>query len=199
MPLKKTINTDAVRSFADPAALRAWLAEHHATVDELWLKMYKKSSGIPSVTWEEVVLEALCWGWIDGIRKTLDAESFVQRLTPRRARSVWSQRNCEHVERLIAAGRMQPPGLAVVEEAKADGRWDKAYAPASTMTLPEDFLVTVYRAPRSLKPASGVWNRFWPCWSAKNAFIKCTHAHCKVDCLPQLQCMTFWIICVLRM
>jgi uncharacterized protein YdeI (YjbR/CyaY-like superfamily) len=147
MPLKKTINTDAVRSFADPAALRAWLAEHHATVDELWLKMYKKSSGIPSVTWEEVVLEALCWGWIDGIRKTLDAESFVQRLTPRRARSVWSQRNCEHVERLIAAGRMQPPGLAVVEEAKADGRWDKAYAPASTMTLPEDFLAAVAERP----------------------------------------------------
>lgn len=156
---------------ADPAALGAWLAEHHAKAQELWLKIYKKGSGIPSVTWEEVVLEALCWGWIDGIRKSLDAEAYVQRLTPRRASSVWSQRNCEHVERLIAAGRMQPSGLVVVEAAKADGRWDNAYAPASTMTLPDDFLAAVAERPaaQAFLATLNKQNRFAIAYRLQNA------------------------------
>lgn len=141
------VDPDAIRSFPDPAALSAWLAENHATADALWVRIYKKSAGIPSITWEQLVLEVLCWGWIDGISKRWDEHSYVQRITPRRAQSVWSQRNCEHVERLIAAGRMQPSGLAAVEAAKADGRWDKAYAPPSTMTLPDDFLAAVAERP----------------------------------------------------
>lgn len=128
------------RSFATPRALEKWLEVHHATKTELWVRIWKQGSGTPSVTWNDCVLEALCWGWIDGQKKSLDEASFLQRLTPRRKKSGWSKRNREHADRLIAEGRMQAPGLAQVEAARQDGRWERAYAGSADMVLPEEFL-----------------------------------------------------------
>ncbi len=140
---------ERIQAFTTAAAFGAWLAAHHEREPELWLKIYKKASGQATVNWEEAVIEALCWGWIDSIRKSLDSEAYLQRFTPRRKGSVWSQRNCEHVGRLIAAGSMQPAGLREVEAAQADGRWQRAYAPPSEMTLPADFLSAVEAFPRA--------------------------------------------------
>jgi len=137
------INSSQIRAFATPAAFSEWLAIHHETELELWLKIYKKASGQPTLSWEEAVIEALCWGWIDSVKKSLDDTAYLQRFTPRRKRSLWSQRNCEHVARLLVAGRMQPAGLAQVEAAQADGRWAAAYAPASEMQIPADFLAAL--------------------------------------------------------
>lgn len=129
-----------MQSFKTPKQLEAWFKRHHKTESELWVRMYKKGSGVPSVAWDDCVVAALAWGWIDGLRRAHDEASFLQRLTPRRPKSTWSKKNCEHAERLIAVGRMQPAGLAHVEAAKKDGRWDKAYAGSSAMVIPEDFL-----------------------------------------------------------
>ncbi len=130
-------------TFATPAHLSAWLEANHASATELWVRMYKKASGTPSVTWEDCVVACLAWGWIDGVRRSLDEVSFIQRLTPRRAKSNWSKKNCEHAERLIAAGLMQPSGLSHVEAALADGRWESAYAGSSDMVIPDDFLAAL--------------------------------------------------------
>ena len=116
-----------VRS-ASAAAWEEWLAAHHTQPDGVWLKIAKKASGIPSVTYDEALDVALCYGWIDGTRRAYDDTHFIQRFTPRRPRSQWSVRNIEKVAALTAAGRMQPAGLAQVEAAKKDGRWDDAYA-----------------------------------------------------------------------
>ena len=127
-------------SFRTPRELDKWLKQNHATAQELWVLMFKKNSGTPSVAWEDCVVACLAWGWIDSQRRSHDDVSFLQRLTPRRAKSSWSKKNCEHVERLIAEGRMQPSGLVHVEAARKDGRWDAAYAGPATMVIPEDFL-----------------------------------------------------------
>ena len=126
--------------FATAGALDDWLAQHHADRAQLWVRIYKKASGVASVDWQDCVIAALCWGWIDGQKKALDDLSYLQRLTPRTARSGWSDRNRQHAERLIAEGRMQPPGLAQVTAAKADGRWHVAYAGQADMVIPQDFL-----------------------------------------------------------
>ena len=102
---------------------------NHAKAPELWLKVHKKDSGLRSVTCAEALDVMLCWGWIDGLRKGLDEKSFLQRYSPRRAKSIWSQINREHVARLTKAGRMTPHGQKQVDAAKADGRWGAAYAP----------------------------------------------------------------------
>lgn len=136
-------------SFASPEELNQWLKLNHATENELWVKIYKKSSGVPSVTWHQVVLEILCWGWIDGIKKSLDKNAYLQRITPRKPGSSWSKRNTEHVESLTKEGRMEEPGLEMVRAAKADGRWDNAYAPASEMEVPEDFLAALGTRPKA--------------------------------------------------
>lgn len=137
------VDENKVHSFAVAEDFGQWFAENHAGETVLWLKIYKKGSGVSSVTWEEAVIEALAWGWIDGIKKSNDATSWFQRFTPRKAKSVWSKKNRGHVEKLIAEGRMQAPGMAQVEAAKADGRWDAAYAGSAQMEIPEDFLVAV--------------------------------------------------------
>jgi uncharacterized protein YdeI (YjbR/CyaY-like superfamily) len=131
------------RAFPTPKHLTGWLAKHHASETELWVQIFKKDSGTPSVDWQDCVVAAIAWGWIDGQKRSLDAASFLQRLTPRRTKSNWSKKNCEHAERLIAAGEMQPVGLAHVEAARADGRWDAAYAGQSEMVLPADFLAAL--------------------------------------------------------
>jgi uncharacterized protein YdeI (YjbR/CyaY-like superfamily) len=131
------------RAFADSGAFERWLAKHHDREPELFLRLYKKGSGVPSVTYAEALDVALCWGWIDGIKKSYDEASFLQRFCQRRAKSVWSKINCAHVERLIATKRMTPHGLAHVEAAKADGRWDAAYAGSATMELPADLVAAI--------------------------------------------------------
>ena len=122
-----TVDPSRIREFQDAAAFEAWLSEHHATENELWIKLHKKGSGLPTITAAEAVEVCLRWGWIDAIRKSFDEASFLQRYTPRGARSSWSKVNVETVERLIAEGRMPEHGLRHVEAAKADGRWARAY------------------------------------------------------------------------
>lgn len=145
-------NPKKIRAFRTEAAWDAWLKANHARETELWLRIYKKGSGKPTVTNAQALDVALCWGWIDGIRKGLDDESFLQRYTPRRARSLWSQINRGHVARLAAAGRMQPQGQRQVDAAKADGRWDAAYAPmraATAASIPEDLRTAIDADPRA--------------------------------------------------
>lgn len=139
-------NPQSVMSFSSPKDLGQWLEVHHATENELWVKIFKKKTGTPSVTWNDVVVEALCWGWIDGIKKSIDDQAYLQRITPRKARSNWSKRNTEHVERLISEGRMTESGLIHVRAAKADGRWAQAYV-VSEMKVPEDFLSALKNKP----------------------------------------------------
>jgi uncharacterized protein YdeI (YjbR/CyaY-like superfamily) len=135
--------------FASRSAFRAWLNAHHASEPGLWLRIAKAASPLKSVTYAEALDVALCFGWIDGQKKSYDADSFLQKFTPRQKRSPWSKRNREHVERLIAAGEMHPAGLAAVEAAKSDGRWDRAYDSAATATVPEDFEVALTRHPKA--------------------------------------------------
>ena len=134
-----TVPTDLpVLAFADQAALEEWLDAEHATAPGLYVRLAKKGSGVPSVTYAQLVESVLCFGWIDGRSQRLDETSYLQRITPRRARSVWSQKNVAAVEALTAAGRMRPAGSAQVEAARADGRWERAYAGPATITVPDD-------------------------------------------------------------
>jgi uncharacterized protein YdeI (YjbR/CyaY-like superfamily) len=133
----------AVLPYATAKAWAAWLKRHHALPQGVWIRFFKKGSGVPTLTYAEALDEALCWGWIDGPVRPLDDRSWIHRFTPRRPRSTWSKRNREHVARLSRAGRMMPGGLAQVAAAKADGRWDRAYDPPSSHTLPDDFLQAV--------------------------------------------------------
>ena len=130
--------TDPVIAFESSAAWEAWLAEHHATAGGVWVKMAKKATGIPSVTHQEALDVALCYGWIDGQRNRFDDQWFLQRFTPRRARSNWSKINRDKVERLIEEGRMRPGGLREVQRARADGRWDAAYDAQRLAEVPDD-------------------------------------------------------------
>lgn len=141
------VDPSKVREFVDGPSFEGWLAVHFDTADELWIKIHKKGSGLPTIAASEALDVALCWGWIDAIRKSFDEDSFLQRYTPRGKRSIWSQINCGHIERLTAEGRMQPSGLAQVEAAKADGRWDRAYGGASTIEAPPEFLAAVAADP----------------------------------------------------
>ncbi|TWU09451.1 hypothetical protein CA54_46930 [Symmachiella macrocystis] len=138
----------SIKTFASPKDLGRWLKVHHATESELWVKIFKKKSGIPSVTWDDVVIEMLCWGWIDGVKKSIDDQAYLQRVTPRKTRSNWSKRNREHAERLIREGRMMESGLVHVRAAQADGRWENAYA-ASEMKVPADFLAALQSNPQA--------------------------------------------------
>lgn len=132
---------------ADADELRAWLSANGATSPGVWLALTKKGGTVTTLTWQQAVDEGLCFGWIDGQARKRDLESSWIRFTPRRARSVWSQRNVAHVARLEAEGRMQPAGRAVVEAAKADGRWAAAYAPPSEVEVPDDLLAAIAAEP----------------------------------------------------
>ena len=124
--------------FSSPAEWEQWLDDNHAVSNGVWVEIAKKDAGIDSVRYPEVLDSALCFGWIDGRREALDERYFLQRFTPRRSRSKWSRINLETAERLIAEGRMRPAGLAEVERAKADGRWEAAYEGQRSSTVPED-------------------------------------------------------------
>ncbi|HMG42580.1 MAG TPA: YdeI/OmpD-associated family protein [Acidimicrobiales bacterium] len=132
-----------VTAFPDPAAWESWLAANHQLQAGVWLKLAKKSSGIPSVTDDEVVDIGLCYGWVSGQRKALDEGYYLQKYVPRRPRSLWSQVNVDKVEKLLAAGRMREPGMAEVRAAQADGRWDAAYASQKEATVPPDVVTAL--------------------------------------------------------
>jgi uncharacterized protein YdeI (YjbR/CyaY-like superfamily) len=138
-----------ILQFADRTAWNRWLDEHHAASSGVWLKIAKKASGIPTVTHPEALEDALCYGWIDGQRAPHDESFFLQRFTPRRPRSKWSQVNRDKVTELIAQGRMQPAGLAQVQAAQQDGRWEAAYAPQSSQAIPEDFQRALEQNPKA--------------------------------------------------
>ena len=128
----------------------AWLEANHASEpDGIWVKFAKKASGLPTITYEEARDTALCYGWIDGLVRSLDETSYLQRFTPRRSRSKWSKINREVATRLIASGEMKPAGLAEVERAKADGRWDAAYDSPKTMTVPDDLAAALAKNPKA--------------------------------------------------
>ena len=155
-----TVPTDLpVLAFADQAALEEWLEAEHATAPGLYVRLAKKGSGVPSVTYAELVESALCFGWIDGRSQRLDETSYLQRITPRRPRSVWSQKNVAAVEALTAAGRMRPAGSAQVEAARADGRWERAYAGPATITVPDDLAAALAAAPVAQQAFDGLDGR----------------------------------------
>jgi uncharacterized protein YdeI (YjbR/CyaY-like superfamily) len=133
----------------DAAALRLWMLEHHASSPGVWLALARKGGSTTSLTWQEAVDEALCFGWIDGQGRKRDEATSSIRFTRRTPRSRWSQRNVENVARLEAAGRMTPAGRAAVEAAKRDGRWDRAYAPPSEAEPPPDLLAAVAAVPEA--------------------------------------------------
>lgn len=151
MPTAKSANPaePSATLFKSAKAFETWLKKHHATSDGLWLKIAKRGANEPSVTYAEAVEIALCWGWIDGQKKGLDDQHFLQRFTPRRVRSTWSKINVDKVAALIESGRMQAPGLAQVEAAKADGRWAQAYDGARTSAVPEDLAAALQAQPKA--------------------------------------------------
>jgi uncharacterized protein YdeI (YjbR/CyaY-like superfamily) len=126
------------QSFKTRDTWRAWLAQNHARTTELWLVLYKKNSGKPTVSYDEAVEEALCFGWIDGITKSIDAEKYAVRFSPRRKASIWSELNKKRVAKMIAQGRMTEIGLAKIEDAKANGEWDKAMQRDDVTNIPRE-------------------------------------------------------------
>lgn len=129
-----------ILSFASSRVFRTWLAKHHRQPDGIWLRIYKKDSGVATVTYAEALDQALCFGWIDGQKQPLNSRSWLQKFTPRRPKSGWSKINTRHAHRLMKSGDMAPAGLNEVNAAKADGRWQAAYDSSSSAVVPDDFL-----------------------------------------------------------
>ena len=136
-------HSEEILRFRSSSEFRKWLAANHRQSDGIWLRIFKKDSGEPTVTYAEALDEALCFGWIDGLKQSHDELSWRQRFTPRRPKSGWSKINTGHAERLIKAARMEAPGQAEIDAAKKDGRWTNAYDSQSKATFPEDFLAAL--------------------------------------------------------
>jgi uncharacterized protein YdeI (YjbR/CyaY-like superfamily) len=143
------VDPKKVREFADAISFYEWLALHHDTEDEVWIKIHKVGSKLKSITPLQAIDAALCWGWIDAIRKGFDDLSFLQRYTPRGRKSIWSQINVDNVARLTAEGRMTEHGLSHVTAAKADGRWQRAYKGGKDMKIPDDLQAAIDAAPKA--------------------------------------------------
>ena len=184
-----TLPTDLpVLGFPDQPALEEWLEHEHASARGLYVKLAKKGAGVPSVTYAELVESVLCFGWIDGRSNRLDDRFYLQRITPRRARSVWSQKNVDAVEALTEAGRMRPAGLAAVEAARADGRWERAYAGSATITVPDDLaaaLVAQPAAQQAFEALDGT-NRYAVLWRVHTAATPATRAKRIAACVQML-------------
>jgi uncharacterized protein YdeI (YjbR/CyaY-like superfamily) len=144
-PIK--VDPDHVQEFVDADAFYAWLGQNHDKQPEVWIKIHKLGSGLPSINAKQAIEVVLCWGWIDGVRKGFDDKSFLQRYTPRGKKSIWSQINVDNVARLIADGRMTEHGLREVEAAKADGRWARAYG--QDMKIPDDLQAAIDACPKA--------------------------------------------------
>jgi uncharacterized protein YdeI (YjbR/CyaY-like superfamily) len=160
-----------VVSFANAKDWSAWLASHHASSRGVWLKIAKKTSGSVSVTYAEAIEVALVWGWIDGQKGKFDQAWWLQKFTPRGSKSLWSKINRDKAIALIAAGKMMPPGLAEVERAKKDGRWDRAYEPQSAASLPDDLAKALADNPHAEKFFAKLeaHNRYAILWRVHNA------------------------------
>ncbi|MBX3529769.1 MAG: YdeI/OmpD-associated family protein [Rhizobiaceae bacterium] len=141
------VDPKKMREFEDEDAFYRWLGDNHDTADELWIRIFKKGSGRKSIDAKQAIDVILCWGWIDGIRKSWDEHSFVQRYVPRRPKSVWSKINVDNVARLVRDGRMTEHGMKQVELARADGRWDRAYGSGRNLTLPDEMLAAIEAEP----------------------------------------------------
>jgi uncharacterized protein YdeI (YjbR/CyaY-like superfamily) len=151
-----------LKAFRTPRSFETWLSRNHTKAAGIRIKFAKKASGIASVRYDDVLEIALCYGWIDGQSKTIDADWYWQRFTPRRRRSLWSKRNRDIVARLIEAERMQPAGQAEIDRAKADGRWQAAYDSAANAVVPEDLTAALRRSPRA--------RRFFESLDARNRY-----------------------------
>ncbi|WP_246623282.1 YdeI/OmpD-associated family protein [Sphingomonas colocasiae] len=164
------VDPEKLFEFADEQRFNDWLSKHHDTADEVWIRIYKTDSGLATITPKQAIDVALCWGWIDGLRKGLDDTSFLQRYTRRRPRSIWSRINVDNVARLIEEGRMTEHGLAQVEAAKADGRWDRAYESGQAMTIPEDLQAAIDADPaaREMFARLNAQNRFALAFRTRN-------------------------------
>lgn len=160
-----------IRAFKTPRDWKKWLQKNHATVTGIWVRFYKKHSGVPSVTYAEALDEALCYGWIDSQVKRYDEQSYLQRFSPRRRKSFWSRINVGHIERLTAEGRMQPSGLAEVSAARADGRWDAAYGAPSKTQPPADFKKALARNKKAAAFFATLnrTNTYAICWRIESA------------------------------
>ena len=167
-----------VLDFATQAELEQWLERESGTAPGVYVRLAKKGAGVPSVTYAELVESCLCFGWIDGISRRLDDRFYVQRITPRRARSVWSQKNVEAVAGLTATGRMRPSGLAAVEAARADGRWERAYPGAAQMTVPGDLAAALAAEPSAQQAFEALdgTNRYAVLWRVHTAATPETRA-----------------------
>jgi uncharacterized protein YdeI (YjbR/CyaY-like superfamily) len=148
--MKKVDNLPII-SFATQQDWEAWLAEYHADTRGIWLKIAKKETRIPSVSYAEALESALCYGWIDGQKASFDEQYWLQKFTPRGPKSMWSKINCDKVTALLASDRMQPAGIRQMEQAKADGRWDAAYESQSKMTIPDDFQRELDNNPKAME------------------------------------------------
>ncbi len=174
-----TLPTDLpVLAFPDQAALAEWLDDNHTTAPGLYVKLAKKGAGVPSLNWEQMVEVLLCYGWIDGRANRLDDRFYLQRITPGRTRSVWSLKNVTTVERMITEGRMRPAGRAAVEAAKADGRWERAYAGPAGMTEPDDLAAALDAEPAARAAFDGLngANRYAILWRVQTAATPQTRA-----------------------
>jgi uncharacterized protein YdeI (YjbR/CyaY-like superfamily) len=160
-----------VRAFTRPRQWRSWLDRNHSRASGVWLRFFKKASGVASITYSQALDEALCHGWIDGQVRKHDEKSWLQRYTPRRRNSLWSKRNTLHVARLTKAGKMAPGGLAEVRAAKADGRWKRAYDSHGTMRMPADFLRALSKNKRAEAFFDGLnkTNRYAIAWRLQTA------------------------------
>jgi len=160
MPVE--VDPATIREFKTLDDFYSWLRKHHDKKRVVWIKIHKVGSGLQSITPKEAIDAALCWGWIDGLRKAFDDKSFLQRYTPRTKKSLWSQINVENVARLLKQGRMTEHGLQHVDAAKSDGRWDRAYRGGKEMAIPEDLLAAIKAEPKAEKmlPQLNAQNRF---------------------------------------
>lgn len=175
--------------FADADAWTAWLEAHHATEQGLWLRLAKKASALRSLSYAEALDAALCHGWIDGQKRSHDADSWLQKFTPRGKRSVWSKINRDHVERLTAEGRMRPAGQAAVDAAKADGRWARAYDSARTATVPDDLRAALDASPAASAAFAALngANRYAVLYRIQNAVKPETRARRVRDLVAMLE------------
>jgi uncharacterized protein YdeI (YjbR/CyaY-like superfamily) len=143
------INPDNIRAFKDAGSFYKWLGKHHDTEEEIWINIHKLDSGIKSINPKEAIDVVLCWGWIDGLRKGFDDNSYLQRYSPRKNKSIWSQINVDNVARLINEGRMTEHGLKEVDRAKSDGRWARAYKSGKDMKIPDDLQAAIDAEPKA--------------------------------------------------
>ncbi|TAJ87640.1 YdeI family protein [Reyranella sp.] len=156
------VDPDKVRTFKDADSFYKWLGKNHDKQDEVWIKIHKVGSGLKSITPKEAIDVVLCWGWIDGLRKGFDDESFLQRYSPRGKKGTWSQINVDNVARLIEDGRMTAHGLREVEAAKGDGRWARAYKSGKDMKIPDDLQAAIDAEPtaKAMLATLSAQNRF---------------------------------------